>query len=863
MALSDIVRHVVSAAYAAGFEPGSSGEPKLWSLGEAFVGDDHYEKLVAWASRDPMQIDRVIYNRVEDTNGDVRFGQGPINRQQGYGLALLALLCEHGRRHARPGEIWPCARELPFDRDAWAQLFTIIGQPTVAFKDAIEAAVRRFHLRNILHLPTRHRWATTIFLQFGVPIADATNLSRWLSAPETAPDALRMLLGQDDDAPQISATLRDAVEALRTAPRKCSKDQLAAKLRASPWFGWSEQMVLAARDAAFAPRPSTAHGDAPASFEQPALDEAAILGQVRYRVAAPLGTPSFEADLPSLPATDGQPPILDLWINGILHARLLRKGDRYEPIDRCAVRSLPAALSWAITLRDRSGTTQHDVQWLGAIDEDTDRVAVYDRATGQRLAGPTNPSKAYLLILGPGIEATSATPLATVPYGEGTAVYVDPPHPQVQVICRGAVVWTLGRGVSPDRSVASSRVATTPGLERLKNETWVRVDASEELDVRDFDTTSVRVHVPESWAAAVVVDGDDSLGHRPQRAARLARTYGFGESLRAIEGRSAAAPNAAGIDLVASLVDRGIVGTLDEGSLLLSEALEWTASHHLIAWPRTGPLQLLRPIPSNHADGGSCLQLPTLAPLRAIVATYGPNHVRLGAWWSPDWSQDLPSDPEGALRAFAAARWMKLPVAAQPHRENFRRLAEARTGEAYRAWVRPETETTIDGLSVPFDASSRWANVARGILHDCNLDRHGIEAADAALDKAPLRQFARVYPALSGVGAEARLRRFLMLEVGPKPLVTLHARPGIPQGFATSTRLMFLGCVTTTHPNTVRKARRDVKKQAAMQLSIDEASVDALAAKGDSWASTRCALASEWFRAYAAIVHLDPLALQR
>jgi len=95
--LDQVVRYLVKLAEAHGLGA------ETWSLGEVLRGEEPYAKLCEWACRDGMPLHKTLCESVAE---DLTFRGGRISRLAAYGLALLALACEQGRRHARAARIY-------------------------------------------------------------------------------------------------------------------------------------------------------------------------------------------------------------------------------------------------------------------------------------------------------------------------------------------------------------------------------------------------------------------------------------------------------------------------------------------------------------------------------------------------------------------------------------------------------------------------------------------------------------------------------------------------------------------------------------------------------------------------------------
>lgn len=335
---------------------------------------------------------------------------------------------------------------------------------------------------------------------------------------------------------------------------------------------------------------------------------------------------------------------------------------------------------------------------------------------------------------------------------------------------------------------------------------------------------------------------------------------GYGEPLVAIEGPSVADPVAKTFPLIGSIVRHGQVLGLQDGILHVQSPADWSDAFRVVVWPRVGPLQQVHVTAPEAGAAGPTLPIDD-TPL-AVALLFGDTPV--GAWWSDGWSEDLGETPEDVRRGFLAARWMKLPISASPHRERLQRAAQGQLAAAYGAWVRPDQEIPLDGLTLRLDLTRDWAMVARGVLYDCVFDSDRYGKVNKALDGAEVIQLGREYKALVGTGAQARLRRFLVLEVGPQPVLGYHEHASSnPGGFAKASWWYFVGDASSSNAKRTGEARklvgsllRDVKTEVSLW---DEKKLAQLCQDSTEWGKVRYALGSAAFRAYASLHLLKSL----
>ena len=156
--------------------------------------------------------------------------------------------------------------------------------------------------------------------------------------------------------------------------------------------------------------------------------------------------------------------------------------------------------------------------------------------------------------------------------------------------------------------------------------------------------------------------------------------------------------------------------------------------------------------------------------------------------------------------------------------------------------------------------SPAWSNAARAVLYDCAIDGSNVAAVERALrDTEPL-DFARSYKGLTGVGARQRLPRFLLLELGPQPVVGYHGDPGGDMAKMSIWYYLGLDGAPVYGQQVRAKANRALLADAQAELQVDAPMLRQLVKHTERWESSRCALTSEGFRVYASCRRLDPAA---
>lgn len=588
-------------------------------------------------------------------------------------------------------------------------------------------------------------------------------------------------------------------------------------------------------------------------------DEARVVGAPRYQTTSPLRAPAFEVPILALPATASSPGVLDLWISGTRAARLIRGQESYQPADGRPFLTLPAVFEALVARRDRGGNDTADAQHVRVLDTRSEVVAVYSASTGERLAGPLDSSKPWILVLAPGAKLHGVN-ADVVPYGEGTLAYLSAPWTAVRVMVDGQVVWEAHVGASSPARTQAIPANVSPGLDVQRLGAWVAIAPEEEVDCGELAATLARVRWPAGWEYATLVDGERTVRKDPKRAAHFSQLAGYGEPLWLVQGHSVVMPGRQTVSLVGSVTDHGVVHSLEGDMLRFRSALAWNDTFRVVLWLRDGrvvPVEA-RAEGSSEATEAVRLTLPDQDEPRAAAVAYGA--ARLGAWWSSTWSEELPEAPGDVFRSLTVARWMKLPVTANPHREHLGQLAGKHLAEAYCAWLRPPPPVELDGIEIVMRHSPAWSNAARAVLYDCAIDGSNVAAVERALrDTEPL-DFARSYKGLTGVGARQRLPRFLLLELGPQPVVGYHGGPGGDMAKMSIWYYLGLDGAPVYGQQVRAKANRALLADAQAELQVDAPMLRQLVKHTERWESSRCALTSEGFRVYASCRRLDPAA---
>jgi hypothetical protein len=433
------------------------GLGRPWSIAELGLQTDDFQNLSVWAA----ELDgRTVRHWLGNWWTFEAFpGGGCYSRQACLGLLLLTFAAEAARRQATEGTLWPHVRRddsgtLRFGSDVDLELFDYSGQPTSAYKNAIEAAAQTFGLRNLLEDLDSPRYYLTVFLQFGFTIRDARlRLGQWLTgAPVQA--ATHHLLAIEDPlhSPGFGRMWEILKNSRASNPPPAS---VAVQLAESPWVlrEWAGELPgIAARDV---PRPA---GN-PAEFEG---GTDAILSEPKLRWSPP-DPPYFICRLQNLATAGLVAPKYDLRVAG----RRLTRISRGEDGAYCAAAEeivLPDVVSGAeAQLVEREGGEVAATLALTCFDP-YENVVVFELPSGRRL-GPDErlkSSREYALMFAPDLA-------------------LDPPGASWAAMASGRFrIETLaGLDVTKARLISDGDVFWTPPTSGLPKQApaWAHIDA--------------------------------------------------------------------------------------------------------------------------------------------------------------------------------------------------------------------------------------------------------------------------------------------------------------------------------------------------------------------------------------------------
>jgi hypothetical protein len=198
--------------------------PQPWSICEARLGEDDYQRLCRWAAN-------VTAPRLGDASA---------------GLVLLAFVAEWNRRNS-PGD--SVFKDLPprFGVEAARRrLFTGNNQPTQFFRRLLRRTCERFHLRHAFAAEQEEDvpYYLSVQLQYGFSLPHARDqLGNWLRGHRPPEVALRLL---EPEGHYRSASFRRLVRDMKSYRRNyLPESDFRRTLRQSPWVlpAWENEIV--------------------------------------------------------------------------------------------------------------------------------------------------------------------------------------------------------------------------------------------------------------------------------------------------------------------------------------------------------------------------------------------------------------------------------------------------------------------------------------------------------------------------------------------------------------------------------------------------------------------------------------------
>lgn len=211
-----------------------------WSIADLQLGDEDVAWLLRWAKT------------LRPNSAEICLQWSSYSPT--FGLLFMTVASEVCRRESDEASAFPAIRNLGWSAETKAVLFNSQGHISTPVCHAIDAACRRYDLRNVLDATDRCRWFTTIKLQFGMTrVGMNEQLHKWLYF-HTLPSVAKILLNKD--LPNYSASFDRLITSLDAfQDRFQGEAELRRTLRESPWIlnHWIDDLVDVARQH---PRPS-------------------------------------------------------------------------------------------------------------------------------------------------------------------------------------------------------------------------------------------------------------------------------------------------------------------------------------------------------------------------------------------------------------------------------------------------------------------------------------------------------------------------------------------------------------------------------------------------------------------------------
>jgi hypothetical protein len=200
--------------------------PAPWSICEARLGEDDYQRLLRWVAT-------VTRLRLEDASGSA-------------GLVLLTFVAEWNRRNSPGDSVFINLPPLFAVDDARRRLYTGNSQPTQFFRSLLRRTCERFHLRHAFAAEQEEDvpYYLSVQLQYGFSLPHARDqLGNWLRGHRPPEVALRLL---EPEGYYRSASFRRLVRDMKSYRRNyLPESDLRRTLRENPWVlpAWENEIV--------------------------------------------------------------------------------------------------------------------------------------------------------------------------------------------------------------------------------------------------------------------------------------------------------------------------------------------------------------------------------------------------------------------------------------------------------------------------------------------------------------------------------------------------------------------------------------------------------------------------------------------
>lgn len=215
---------------------------RKWSLAELQLDIDDFTWLCNWIGNLSGKAVRMWLE--EHPWYTLRIGNRECRYSTALGILLLLFTAETARRKATEGFLWSTFQQDCFLASTTRVLYAA-GQPTRAYKDALEEGARWLNLRHVFGIEGLQHWFDTVYLQFGFTYRGfMRRLPEWLVV-QGRTQAIQHLL----DGPMKSDTFCILWDDLRNFRRKNIKvEQLKSRLANNPWVlpEWIDELLTQA-----------------------------------------------------------------------------------------------------------------------------------------------------------------------------------------------------------------------------------------------------------------------------------------------------------------------------------------------------------------------------------------------------------------------------------------------------------------------------------------------------------------------------------------------------------------------------------------------------------------------------------------
>jgi len=401
--------------------------PAPRSLCELWLDEEDYAWLRQWA-RALHRSDAYRWLGMVPLRDAVPSVPGLV-RREALGLLLLLLASEVARREATEGSVWPV---LPTCfNDETRKLLIGTGHPTTEMKEALEAAARRFGLRQVFGVAGVQGYYLSVYLQFGFTEQGIERLPWWLAGYGEV-DAVRELL----DGTQRSRSFGELWQALRDYRHELRGEaELRRILARSPWVlpAWADALVRAARHR---------RDLAPVHEERGEAVPGVFLTQPLLRWDGS-GEPRFVCRIGDLEPLGLTADRYDLRLGAGPVAILIQQEDgRYAHPEEIEFAALAPEVIASLAVPGEAPVACCELQLWGALDD----VVIFDYPHGRRLdmMSTISPERDYLMLT-PSDVALEPDPACWRLLAGGSyrlSLLQRGWSPDLQALLEGLLLWT-------------------------------------------------------------------------------------------------------------------------------------------------------------------------------------------------------------------------------------------------------------------------------------------------------------------------------------------------------------------------------------------------------------------------------------